>query len=70
MTHAGQVMVRLVLVVLGALLLLAALPLLSMSGMMGLMMGGGGMTWGIFRLTLLLIAAGVALVVVGLRQRS
>jgi hypothetical protein len=34
-------MVRLLLVVLGAMLLLAALPLLSMSGMMGLMMDGG-----------------------------
>ncbi|MBA3332009.1 MAG: hypothetical protein H0T39_14260 [Actinobacteria bacterium] len=50
------------------LLGLVFFPLLFMGGMMGAMMGGGGMTWGMGSLTLLVLLAGIALVVVGLRR--
>jgi hypothetical protein len=65
---------RLALVVLGVVLLLAALPFLfmgsMMAGMMGSMMGGGmGMGWGTLVVGLSLGALGVALLVLGLRAR-
>ncbi len=60
---------RIVVTILGVLLLgLVFFPLLFMGGMMGAMMGGGGMTWGMGSLTLLVLLAGIALVVVGLRR--
>ena len=67
---------RIVLIVLGALLLvLVFLPLLFMGGMMGMMgamMGGGqccgGMSWAMAGLAVIVLLAGVALVVVGLRR--
>ena len=65
---------RIALVVLGAVLLLAALPFLfmgsMMAGMMSSMMGGGmGMGWGTFGFALFLGAVGVTLLVLGLRAR-
>ena len=60
---------RIVLIVLGVLLLLLVFfPLLFMSGMMGAMMGGSGMPWGMGSLALVVLLAGLALVVVGLRR--
>ncbi len=62
---------RVVVIGLGlALLVVLFIPLLLMSGMMGAMMGGGGMTWGMGSLALLVLLAGGALLAVGLRQRS
>jgi hypothetical protein len=55
--------VGIVLIVLGVLLLVAALPLLFMSGMMGMMMGGG-MMGGL--LAQLVLVAGVALLAAGI----
>lgn len=61
---------RIVLVILGVLLLVLIFsPLLFMGSMMGAMMGGGGMTWGTAGLALLVLLAGAALIVVGLRGR-
>lgn len=60
---------RIVLIILGALLLvLVFFPLLFMSGMMGAMMGGSGMTGGMTGLAFVVLLAGVALIAVGLRQ--
>lgn len=56
----GSDTLRIVLLALGVLLLVAALPLLLMSGMMGLLMGGaGGGTGFMGVLALLVLAAGV-----------
>lgn len=60
---------RIALVVLGvSVLTLVFFPLLFMGGMMGAMMGGGGMTWGMAGLALLVLMAGTALLAVGLRR--
>ncbi len=62
---------RIILIVLGVLLVLAALPFLFMGSMMAAMMGGmmsGGMTWGMGAFAMLLLLGGAALVVVGLRR--
>ena len=62
---------RIVLIALGvALLALVFMPLLFMSGMMGMMMGGGGMNWGVGGLTLLVLLAGVALIAAGLLRHA
>ncbi len=58
---------RIVLIALGVVLLVAALPLLVMSGMMGLMMGGGA-TGMMGFLTLLVLATGMAALVAGIRH--
>jgi hypothetical protein len=61
---------QIVLIVLGVLLLLAALPFLFMGSMMAGMMGGAmGMGWGTFGFALFLGAVGVILLVLGLRGR-
>ncbi len=60
---------RIALVVLGvSVLTLVFFPLLFMGGMMGAMMGGGGMTWGMAGLVLLVLMAGTALLAVGVRR--
>ncbi len=60
---------RIALVVLGvSVLTLVFFPLLFMGGMMGAMMGGGGMTWGMAGLALLVLMAGAALLAIGLRR--
>jgi len=62
---------RFVVIGLGLVLLVVLfIPLLLMSGMMGAMMGGGGMGWGMSALALLVLLAGGALVALGMRQRS
>ena len=62
---------RIVLIALGvALLARVFIPLLFMSGMMGMMMGGGAMTSGMGGLALLVLLAGVTLVAVGLRRQA
>lgn len=61
---------RIVLIALGVLLLVAALPLLFMGGMMGLLMGGAGGGIGFMGvLTLLVLAAGVVALVADIRHR-
>ena len=65
--------IRIVLIALGvALLAVVLLPLLFMSGMMGMMMGGGtccgGAPWLIGGLALLVLIAGAGLLVAGLRR--
>jgi len=67
---------RTILIALGiALLVVVLLPLLFMSGMMAGMMGGmmggvmGGASWVMTSLVLLVLVAGVALLVTGLRRQ-
>ncbi len=67
---------RTILIALGiALLVVVLLPLLFMSGMMAGMMGGmmgpmmGGASWIMPSLVLLVLVAGVALLVTGLRRQ-
>jgi hypothetical protein len=66
---------RTVLIALGiALLVVVLVPFLFMSGMMASMMGGmhgmmGGAFWVIPSLVLLVLVAGVALLVTGLRRQ-
>lgn len=62
---------RIVLIALGVVLLVAALPLLFMSVMMGMMMGAGmlgGMGGMMPVLTLLVLAAGAAALTAGIRR--
>lgn len=69
-SHRTSGTVRIVLIALGVVLLVASLPLLFMSGMMGMMMGStGGGTWFMGVLSLLVLAAGVAALVAGIRHR-
>jgi hypothetical protein len=66
---------RTILIALGiALLVVVLLPFLFMSGMMASMMGGmtgmmGGASWVMPSLVLLVLVAGVALLVTGLRRQ-
>ena len=66
---------RTILIALGiALLVVVLLPFLFMSGMMASMMGGmtgmmGGASWVMPSLVLLVLLAGVALLVTGLRRQ-
>jgi hypothetical protein len=66
---------RTILIALGiALLVVVLLPFLFMSGMMAGMMGGmtgmmGGASWVMPSLVLLVLVAGVALLVTGLRRQ-
>ena len=66
---------RTILIALGiALLVVVLVPVLFMSGMMASMMGGmsgmmGGASWVMPSLVLLVLVAGVALLVTGLRRQ-
>lgn len=61
---------RIALIALGVVLLIASLPLLFMSGIMGMMMGSAGGSTGFMGvLSLLVLAAGTVALVVGVRLR-
>ncbi len=60
---------RVVLLALGVVLLVAALPLLFMSGVMGLMMGGGTATGMMGGLAVLVLVLGGAALTAGILRR-